>query len=251
MALKIDLIGKVALITGATRGIGLKTAEVFANAGANLFLTGRDEVKLNEICEELNTLYGVSAKFIAADLNDLASPKLLVRAAYKEFKSIDVLVNNAGQLSDGLIGMFTPEVIAKALHLNLASTLDLTQNVARLMMRKKQGSIINTSSIMGVSGDRGQFIYASAKAGLIGATKSAAKELGPSGIRVNCIAPGYIDTDMTRALTAEQQEGRVSNIALGRAGTAEEVANLTAFLASDLSSFITGQVVVVDGAMTI
>jgi 3-oxoacyl-[acyl-carrier protein] reductase len=248
MAYDIDLSGRVALITGASRGIGAATAELFAKAGATLVLTARDAGALEAQAADLRARHGVPVTAIALDIADPDAAKTLVGAAHKEHKGLHVLVNNAGQLADGLIGMFTLEQIQRAITVNQTAALMLMQYAARLMTRQKSGSIVNTSSIMATRGARGQMVYASTKAAMIGATRAAARELGPSNVRVNCIVPGYIDTDMIKVVDEATHAERVARIGLRRPGAASEVAGVTLFLASDLSSYVTGETIAVDGA---
>jgi 3-oxoacyl-[acyl-carrier protein] reductase len=251
MALKIDLCGKVALVTGASQGIGLATAETLAKAGANLCLTARNNSALEELAQKLRNNYGVEVQVTVGDIADPATVKEVIKTVHSTYKRLDILVNNAGQLNDGVIGMFSRKSIECTLNVNLVSMIDLTQQASRLMMRNKAGSIINTSSIMAIAGANGQFVYAASKGGVAAASRAAARELGGYGIRVNCIAPGYIDTNMIKELDESLHKERVQTISLKRPGTAQEVANLTAFLASDLSSYITGETILIDGAMAI
>ncbi len=214
-------------------------------------VVGRDRPVLQAAADKIENITGKLPHVIEADLSDPLAPDAIFRAVVAQHKRLDILVNNAGILADGVIGTFTLEKIETTLRINTVSAMQLMQLGARLMMRKGGGSMINTTSIMATNGAEGQFAYASAKAALIGATKSAARELGPNGIRVNCIAPGLIDTDMIAGLDDHVREKRRQQIALKREGTPEEVAKLTLFLASDMSSYINGQVVAVDGMMAL
>ena len=251
MASLIDLSGKVAIVTGASRGIGAATAEALAQAGASLCLVARSQTGTEELAGRLTEQYGIEAFAHATDLSDWKSADQVVRAAFGRFKRVDILVNNAGSLADGTIGTFTEDTVHQAFALNTFSAMNLIQIAARVMMRKGGGSIINTSSIMATNGAKGQFVYGAAKAAIIGATKSAARELGPQGIRVNCVVPGLIETSMIGGVTPDMLQARIDNIALGRAGKPDEVASVVLFLASDLSSYVNGQAIAVDGSMAI
>jgi len=175
----------------------------------------------------------------------------LVRSAYSEFRRLDIMVNNAGVLRDSLIGMIGSDDIDETLRINLRSVITGTQAASRLMLRNKSGSIVNIASIIGRFGNKGQLVYGASKAGVIGATYSAAKELAPSGIRVNAIAPGFIDTDMVRSINEDVFAERIRSIAMGRIGSPEDIADAALFFASDLSRYVTGQVLGVDGGMLI
>ena len=199
----------------------------------------------------LTERYGVEAFAHPTDLSDWKSADQVVRAAFGRFKRVDILVNNAGCLADGTIGTFSEDTVHQTFALNAFSAMNLIQIAARVMMRKGGGSIINTSSIMATQGAKGQFVYGAAKAAVIGATKSAARELGGQGIRVNCVVPGLIETSMIGGVTPDMLQARIDNIALGRAGKPDEVAKVVLFLASDLSSYVNGQAIAVDGSMAI
>jgi 3-oxoacyl-[acyl-carrier protein] reductase len=242
---------KIVLITGATRGIGFAIAKVFAKAGARVILNGRDNNRLDKVVNDIAKYATQDVDRVCFDVSDPHMVKEGFQALFKMTKGLDVLVNNAGVLDDALLGMVTPEQIERVYGVNAFSALYCSQYAARLMQRRKGGSIINVSSIIGVNGNEGQAVYGSSKAALIGMTKSLAKELAPSNIRVNAIAPGFIDTDMARSIPDEIFQQRLDSIKMGRIGKPEEVANTALFLASNLSSYVTGQVIGVDGGMLI
>lgn len=241
---------KICLITGATRGIGLTVAKLFAEQGAWVFINGRDIDKVSSVVEDIKTNGGKADAFLC-DVSDPNSVKL----AYKEFlaktKKLDVLVNNAGILDDALIGMVTPSQIERTFAINTFAVLYMSQYASRIMAKAKTGSIINLTSIIGTNGNSGQSVYGGSKAAVIGITKSLAKELAPNNIRVNAIAPGFIDTDMARSIPPSIFDIRVNSVAMKRIGKPEEIAGTAVFLGSDLSSYITGQTIGVDGGMLI
>lgn len=243
------LEGKTALVTGATRGIGKAIAIKFAEAGANIAFTYRQK---NGAAEELKatiTAMGVSCKGYAADAADYAATEAVVKQIIAELGRIDILVNNAGITKDGLLMRMSEEQWDAVITTNLKSAFNFTRIIVPIMAKQRQGSIINMSSVVGVSGNAGQCNYSASKAGLIGFSKSVAKEMGPRGIRVNCIAPGFIETDMTSALPEEMREAWAKCIPLRRGGTPDDVANVALFLASDLSAYVTGQVINCCGGM--
>jgi 3-oxoacyl-[acyl-carrier protein] reductase len=243
---------KVCFITGSTRGIGWATAREFARDGATVILNHRGSAGLlEERCGELEAEFHVTAMGLAADVNDPPAVKNCYAEIFRRFKRIDVLVNNAGVLQDALLGMISHEMMRAVIDTNLVGSLVHLQEAARLMARNRRGSIINVSSIIGRFGNEGQTVYAASKAAVIGMTMAAAKELAPKNIRVNAVAPGFIDTAMTRQLPPEKFQQRMAGIRMGRIGTAEEVARVIVFLASDMSSYVTGQVIGVDGGMII
>lgn len=242
---------KVAFITGASRGIGRATAEVFAREGAILILNGRDEARLTAFKEELVTKYSSQVYVAPYDVTDTNAIKQTFQQIKKQFGKLDVLVNNAGILDDALLGMISEQSVKQTFSVNIESMIYHMQLASRLMVRQKGGSIINVSSIIGRTGNAGQVVYGASKSAVIGATYSAAKELGSHAIRVNAVAPGFIDTDMTKQISTEKYNKRLSEITMQRIGQPEEVANTILFLASDLSSYVTGQVLGVDGGMII
>lgn len=243
------LEGKTALITGATRGIGKAIAIKFAEAGANIAFTYRQENGASQQLEATITAMGVKCKGYAADAANYAATEETVKQITAEFGRIDVLVNNAGITKDGLLMRMTEEQWDAVITTNLKSAFNFTRIIVPLMAKQRCGSIINMSSVVGISGNAGQCNYSASKAGLIGFSKSVAKEMGPRGIRVNCIAPGFIETDMTSALPQEMREAWAKSIPLRRGGTPEDVANVALFLASDLSAYVTGQVINCCGGM--
>jgi 3-oxoacyl-[acyl-carrier protein] reductase len=248
----LNLNGKIAVITGATRGIGLSIAETLAKHGATLVLNAKsDESRIADHARRLAFEFGIVCEVVMGDMSDPETADALAKKAFSMGRRLDIFVNNAGILQDGLIGMIPAKDIDLVIDVNLKGVLHGTQAAARVMRRSGSGSIINLSSIIGRYGNRGQLVYGASKAGVIGATMSAAKELAPFNIRVNAIAPGFIKTDMTAQLTAEKFDERLESIAMKRIGYPEDVANCALFLASDQSSYITGQIVGVDGGMLI
>jgi 3-oxoacyl-[acyl-carrier protein] reductase len=246
------LEGRVALVTGSTRGIGWATARRLAEHGATLVLNGsRDAQLLEARVTELTQAAGREMHGLLFDVSDEANVMAAMREIQARYKRLDVLVNNAGVLQDAMLGMFSRDAIDRVVDVNVKGAIFVTQGAARLMSRRKCGSIINVSSIIGTRGNSGQAVYGASKAALVGLTLSAAKELSAFNIRVNAIAPGYIDTDMIRHLAPERHRQRLASIGLGRVGTPEDVADVAVFLASDLSRYVTGQVIGVDGGMVI
>lgn len=241
--------GKTVLITGASRGIGAEIARCFANQGAILFLNARNIEQLNALKEELEEYTEVS--LLPFDVSDVVAVKQAFRTLHNMKIKLDVLVNNAGILNDALIGMVTKNQIEKTFGINTFSMLYTIQYASRMMQKSQSGSIINISSIIGTNGNTGQAVYGASKAAVVGLSKSLSKELAPSNIRVNVIAPGFIDTDMTRALPKDKFDERMGSILMGRIGTPKDIANVALFLASDMSSYVTGQTIGVDGGMLI
>ena len=243
------LQGKVAVITGAARGIGKAIAIKFANDGADIAFTDLaidDNAKATEA--EIAAL-GVKVKGYASNAANFEDTHNVVTEIVKDFGRIDILVNNAGITRDGLMMRMSEAQWDMVINVNLKSAFNFIHAVSPVMMKQKSGSIINMSSVVGVSGNAGQCNYSASKAGMIGLAKSIAKELGSRGIRANCIAPGFIITDMTGALSDEVKEAWAKQIPLRRGGTPEDVANVCTFLASDLSSYVTGQVIHCCGGM--
>lgn len=243
--MKIDLTGKNALVTGGTRGIGRSIAELLAECGAQVAITGRDVAKAQEIASGISG----SVQGFAAELSDSASMTKVISDVESALGSVDILVNNAGLTRDNLVMRLKEEDWDAVLNANLRGAFTTIKAVSRGMMKRRWGRIINMASVVGIMGNKGQANYAASKAGLIALTKSVAKELGSRNILVNAVAPGFIDTDMTGAMTNEAREGLTSQIPLERLGSPKDIAGAVAFLASDYASYITGQVIVVDGGM--
>ena len=245
------LDGKVALITGAARGIGKAIALKYASEGADIAFTYHttSESVVAELVGEIEAL-GVKVRAYQANASDFALAQSLAGEIHKEFGHIDILVNNAGITRDGLMMRMTEEQWDEVLNTNLKSAFSYIRACTPIMARQRSGNIINISSVVGVAGNAGQCNYSASKAGLIGLAKSIAKEMGPRGIRANCIAPGFIATDMTAALGESVQEEIIKTIPLRRGGTPEDVAGVALFLASDLSSYVSGQVINCCGAMS-
>jgi 3-oxoacyl-[acyl-carrier protein] reductase len=242
-----ELSGKVALVTGGTRGIGLATARELAGCGATVVLTGRDEVAAKTAAESV----GGPVTGQRLDVTDAKAVATLVRGIAKEHGRLDVVVANAGIMEGALLGMIRDDDVQRTLNTNVAGTIHTVQAAARAMMRKKSGSIVVIASVVGERGSAGQTVYAASKAAVANLARSAAKELGGSGIRVNAVAPGVIDTALTADLSDQVRAESVRNTPLGRLGAADEVAKAVRFLAGEDSSFITGQVLGVDGGLVL
>lgn len=243
------LKGKTALITGGTRGIGHAIVKKFAEEGCNVAFTYlKSDEKAVQIESELTKL-GIKAKGYKSDGASYSETEKLVEEVVREFTSVDVLVNNAGITHDGLLLRMSEEQWDEVIKANLKSVFNLTKHISKSMLHQKRGSIINLTSIVGEMGRAGQSNYAASKAGIIGFTKSIADEFGSRNIRCNAISPGFIDTDMTSVLDQDLKKSVLAQIPMRRMGSAEEVANTALFLASDLSTFISGQVISVCGGM--
>lgn len=247
-----ELDGQVALVTGSTRGIGWAVARALAGAGASVVVNGRADAALVDArAAELRAAHGVDTLALPFDVADPAAVRSAARAVFERFGRLDVAVANAGMLGDGLIGMIGDDLVARTLDVNLAGAIHTVQAAAKLMRRARRGSIVLMSSVMGRRGSAGSLVYAASKAGVIGVGLSAAKELGPQGIRVNVVAPGMIDTELMDVVPPDRLAQRLATVPLGRLGTADEVAEVVRFLASDRAAYVTGQVLGVDGAMAL
>ena len=246
------LIGKTSLITGASRGIGKGIAEVFAKNGSNIAFTFASSVeKAKAFEEELSAKYGVKVKGYQSDAADYNAAMALADQVVADFGSIDVLINNAGITRDTLLMRMSEEQWDDVMNTNLKSTFNLTKACLKTFLKNRAGRIINMSSIVGLTGNAGQSNYAASKAGMIGFTKSMAKELGSRNVRCNAIAPGFIETEMTASLDAEVKKQWIDTIPLKRGGSTDDVANACLFLASDMSTYITGQTINVCGGMVV
>jgi 3-oxoacyl-[acyl-carrier protein] reductase len=252
MTATIDLDGKVAFVTGAAGGIGRATTRRLLECGcvvvANVY---RLDDRSREALASFESFGAGRVILVEGSIAESATIEAAVKVIFQRFKRLDVVVNNAGVLGDAVIGMISDQMIDEVLHTNLVSVIKVTQTMGRLMKRQKSGSIVNLSSIIGRRGNIAQLVYGASKAGVIGATLSASRELAVHGVRVNAVAPGFIDTPMTANLPTEARENIVSQIGMGRIGTAEEIADVILFLASDFSRYVTGQVVGVDGGWTL
>ena len=246
------LNGKTAVVTGGTRGIGLAIVRAFLQNGAKVALCGS---RMETAEKAVTALKAENADWpvigLAPDLTDFNAVQAAIQTACETFGGVDILVNNAGITKDGLLMGMSEEAFDRVIETNLKGTFNCIRFAARPMIRQKSGCIINMASVVGVAGNAGQANYAASKAGVIGLTKTAARELASRGIRVNAIAPGFIETDMTEVLSDKVKEASVSQIPLGHFGKPEDVANLAAFLASEAAAYITGQVIHCDGGMVI
>lgn len=244
------LKGKCAVVTGAARGIGRAIALKYAKLGANLVINYRSsEEEAKSLENELKEL-GVEVLVVKADISNFNDANNLILMAKERFGSVDILVNNAGITKDGLVMRMKEEDFDRVIEVNLKGVFNCIRAVTPIMVRQKFGKVINMASVVGITGNAGQLNYCAAKAGVIGMTKSLAREVGSRGINVNAIAPGFIETDMTNKLGDKAKNGMMSNIPLKRLGSASDVAEVAAFLASESASYITGQVISVDGGMS-
>jgi 3-oxoacyl-[acyl-carrier protein] reductase len=243
------LTGKVAVVTGAGKGIGRAIALKLAQHGASIVINYRSsEKEAEEVIEEIRKSGG-KAEMVQGDVSCFEDADKVIKFAVLSFGRLDILVNNAGITKDTLLLRMKEEDFGKVIDVNLKGVFNCTKHASAVMLKQKSGRIINISSVVGLMGNAGQANYAAAKAGILGFTKSIAKELGTRGITVNAIAPGFITTDMTEVLSDKVKEKLIENVPLKRLGSPEDVANLAAFLASDNASYITGQVINVDGGM--
>ncbi len=246
-----ELAEKIALITGSSRGIGAAIAKDLAANGASVIVNYRsDEEAANDVVAEI-TIAGGQAVARQADVSDFDQASTLIKNIKKEFGRLDILVNNAGTTRDNVIMLMKEADWDLVINTNLKSAWNCSRAAARIMMRQRNGRIINITSVAGISGNAGQSNYSASKAGMIGLTKSLAREIGPRGVTVNAVAPGFVPTDLTSDLLEDLKDTIIELTSMRRLGTPEDVARLTTFLASDQASFITGQVIAVDGGMVL
>ena len=242
---------KTVLITGASRGIGRGIALSFAKEGWQVALNCRQNVEQLNETKALVCKGGAKCAIFPADVSDYTQTEKMFGDIERTFGGVDILINNAGITKDGLIMRMKEEDFDRVIDVNLKGTFNCIRHVSRYMLKQRSGRIINMSSVVGIAGNAGQVNYSASKAGVIGITKSAAKELASRGITVNAVAPGYIDTDMTKVLSEEQKKSVLDMIPLSRMGSVDDISNAVAFLASDEAAYITGQVISVDGGMNI
>lgn len=245
----LELTDKVALITGGTRGLGRAIAERLAEEKVKVIVTGVNEERAKQTASEISSMYNVETLGLKHDVSSENSTKEVVKSIIEKFKKIDILINNAGVTSDGLMMTMKKENWDKVLNVNLTGAFNCTKFVSKHMLKQRSGKIVNITSVVGITGNVGQANYAASKAGLIGFTKTVAKELADRGITVNAVAPGYISTDMTSVLSDKVTEEMLSKIPMKTYGKPEAVANSVLFLVSNMSQYITGQVINVDGGM--
>jgi 3-oxoacyl-[acyl-carrier protein] reductase len=245
------LQNKTVLITGASRGIGKETAKLFAEEGANLILISRNLDHLKTLQDSLTSKYSHEVHIFRCDVGNEHEIKEVFAEIRKLQLQIDAVVNNAGIMKDAMLGMATSSLMHEIYNINVFGSLFIAQHASKFMIKNRKGSIINLSSIVGTNGNKGQTVYASSKAAIIGFTKSLSKELAPFGIRVNAIAPGFIETDMTAGMDPKFYEKNMSMIGMGRMGKPEDIAKVALFLTSDLSEYVTGQILGVDGGFLI
>ncbi len=245
----INLAGRVALVTGATRGIGRAIAETLSTAGARVAVTGRDVTRAETCAREIAQQTGGDVRGYAADVADIGAATALVEAVERDFGQLDILVNNAGVTRDNLLMRLKDDDWDAVINANLRGAFATCRAASRGMMKRRWGRIINIASVVGLTGNKGQANYAASKAGLIGMTKSIAKELASRNILANVVAPGFIETDMTASISVEARQSLSAGIPLARLGAPGDIAGMVAVLASDLTSYVTGQVFVVDGGL--
>jgi len=247
--MKIDLAGRVAVVTGGSRGIGHAIAQTLAGAGAQVAVIGRDAAKAQTAAHALSN--GGAARGYGCDVGDAAQVEATVAAVERDFGRIDVVVNNAGTTRDNLLFRIAEDDWDTVIDTNLKGAFLVTKHAARGMIKRRWGRIVNITSVVGIYGNKGQSNYTASKAGLIGFTKSVSKELASRNVLVNAVAPGFIDTELTRAIVGDAREALIGAIPLGRLGQGSDVAAAVLFLVSDFASYITGQVLVVDGGMVL
>lgn len=245
----MDLKNKTVIVTGASRGIGLEIAKKLAFYGANVVCAATNQERCSQTAESLSKTYNIKALGVQVDVTNQESVQNLIDQTMTTFGAIDILVNNAGITRDNLLLRMKPEDWDAVIETNLKSIFLTTKSAIKHMLKNRSGKIINISSVVGIIGNPGQANYSASKAGMIGFTKSIAKEFGVKGITANVVAPGFIETDMIESLPKEYLDNIMSQIPLKRLGKAEEIANTVAFLASDLSNYITGEVIAVDGGI--
>jgi 3-oxoacyl-[acyl-carrier protein] reductase len=246
--MKIDLAGKVAVVTGGSRGIGHAIAQALAVAGAQIAILGRDAPKAQAAA---HALANGTARGYGCDVGDAAQVETTIAAVERDFGRIDVVVNNAGTTRDNLLFRIGEDDWDTVIDTNLKGAFLVTKHAARGMIKRRWGRIVNITSVVGIYGNKGQSNYTASKAGLIGFTKSVSKELASRNVLVNAVAPGFIDTELTRAITGDARDALIAAIPLGRLGQGSDVAAAVLFLVSDFASYITGQVLVVDGGMVL
>jgi len=244
----VDLTGKIALVTGAARGIGASIALKLASAGCNVMVSDIDLEGAQKTASEIIEM-GREAKFVKTDVSQMSDAENMIKTTLDQFGKIDILVNNAGITRDNLLMRMSEMEWDSVIAINLKGTFNCIKAATRPMLKQRAGKIINIASVVGVMGNAGQANYSASKAGVIGLTKSIAKEFGPRNIQVNAIAPGYIETEMTKGLPESSKEAYFNIIPLKRAGQPDDVANVVLFLAGPLSDYVTGQVIHVDGGM--
>ncbi len=245
------LKNKTILITGASRGIGKACAMLFAENGANLILLARNETQLKSLKQDIEALYPVQIWIYQCDVSQALQVKEVFSQMRSQKVSLDAALNNAGIMKDAMLTMASESLMHEIYNVNVFGTMFIAQQAAKFMVKNRQGSIVNLSSIVGTNGNKGQTVYASSKAAVIGFSKSLAKELAPFNIRVNAIAPGFIETDMTAGMDTKFYEQNKTMIAMGRMGQPEDIAKTALYLVSDLSTYVTGQIIGVDGGFLI
>lgn len=244
------LLDQVAIVTGGARGIGKAICEVLADAGASVVVVDINSNQANATADELKKKFDVEAISIQVNVADEQQVEKMVKNVLDKFGKINILINNAGITRDTLLIRMSPEDFKSVIDVNLTGTFNCTKEVAKVMIKQRAGKIVNISSTVGIQGNIGQVNYSASKAGVIGLTKSSARELAKRGINVNAIAPGYIETEMTANLSDEVKKQYLEKIPLGKCGQPEDIAHAVGFLVSPASSYITGQVIIVDGGMT-